>query len=327
MDDAAVPADPSWPPSPLIDVISRVRPPPLPVVVIGHRGDSQNAPENTLAAFRLALDRDADMVEFDVHETADGDVVVIHDDKVDRTTEGHGEVHRLRTDELRELSAGAWFASRYTDERVPLLDEVLDMCRGRAVPLIEVKVKRRRAPKIGLKIVEALVRHGMQEEAVVICKEKDRVREIHDASPTTPLAYLTFTKRQARGAARLRGVRGIDCYWKSLSLSLIAELRAASVFLTPWTVNRPRDMDRLLLLGCESIITDSPVLLRDRIEGFEFARTQDLLERFRSGNVDLDLELEEDDDEDEDASPQQLSDDLATASEVDLPGLDELEGL
>ena len=80
-------------------------------------------------------------------------------------------------------------------------------------------------------------------------------------------------------------------------------------------------MDRLLLLGCESIITDSPILLRDRIEGFEFARTQDLLERFRSGNVDLDLELEEDEGDDE-ISPQQLSDDLATASEVDLDAYD-----
>ena len=307
-----------WPPSPLMEVLRRVRPLDLPVAVIGHRGDSQNAPENTLAAFALALDHDADMLEFDVHETADGDVVVIHDDKVDRTTNGHGEVHKLETDALRELSAGAWFADRYSEERVPLLDEVLDLCRGRAVPLIEVKVKRRRAPKIGVKIVDALIRHGMQESAVVICKELDRVREIHDASPTTPLSYLTFTKRQALGAAKVRGIRGIDCYWKSLSLSLIAELRHAATFLTPWTVNRPRDMDKLLLLGCESIITDSPVLLRDRIEGFEFSRTQDLLERFRSGNVDLDLELEDDDDDGE-ATPQELSDDLATASEIDLP--------
>lgn len=312
MDDRGVPPESDWPPSPLLEMIRRVRPPAFPVAVIGHRGDSQNAPENTLAAFSMALDQDADMVEFDVHESADGDVVVIHDDKVDRTTEGHGEIHKLRTGALRELSAGAWFAARYADERIPLLDEVLDLCRGRAVPLIEVKVKRRRAPRIGLKIVDALLRHGMQESAVVICKELDRVREIHDASPTTPLSYLTLTKRQALSAARVRGVRGVDCYWKSLSLSLIAQLRQASVFLTPWTVNRPRDMDRLLLLGCESIITDSPVLLRDRIEGFEFARTQDLLERFRTGNVDLDLELEEDEEDDD-------VDELSAGSEIDLP--------
>ena len=70
-------------------------------------------------------------------------------------------------------------------------------------------------------------------------------------------------------------------------------MREAEAFITPWTVNRVRDMQRLFLLGCESVITDCPLTLRDQIEGFEFTRTQDLIDRFRAGNVDLDLELEE----------------------------------
>ena len=85
---------------------------------------------------------------------------------------------------------------------------------------------------------------------------------------------------------------GVDCYWKSLSMGMVQILREASFFLTPWTVNKARDMDRLLLLGCEAIISDSPIALRDRIEAFQFERTLELQERFRRGETDLDLEQE-----------------------------------
>lgn len=276
-----------------MDLVARVRPPQLPVLVVGHRGDSQNAPENTLAAFELALRHGADLIEFDVHLTQDGDVVVLHDEKLDRTTEGSGDIARTPTAALQDISAGAWFDPRYASERVPLLDDVLDLCKGRAVPMIEVKVKRKRSTDAGERIAACLARHNMQETVVVICREPSRVEELHAASPSTPLSYLTITKRQARGAVRLAGVQGIDCYWKSLSLSLVASMREAEAFITPWTVNRVRDMQRLFLLGCESVITDCPLTLRDQIEGFEFTRTQDLIDRFRAGNVDLDLELEE----------------------------------
>jgi glycerophosphoryl diester phosphodiesterase len=286
-------ADEELPESPLLQLVRRAREPALPVLVVAHRGDSQNAPENTLAAFQLAAEQGADLLELDVHQTADGDVVVIHDDKLDRTTDGTGEVHRLRTAEVRAVSAGAWFSPRFAAERVPLLDEVLDLCRrARVVPMIEIKAKRRRTQDCGQRVVQALARHGLLERAVVICREVGRVEEVRAASPATPVATITFTKRQARGAMKVPGVHGVDCYWKSLSLGLVAQLRQGAFFLTPWTVNRARDMERLFLLGCEAIITDSPVLLRDRIEGFEFARARDLLARWRRDGEDVDLEAE-----------------------------------
>ena len=276
-------------PTPLRAVLSRVREPELPLAVIAHRGDSQNAPENTLAAFLAAREGGAELVEFDVHLSADGDVMVIHDDKVDRTTDGRGEVRHMRTAELRELSAGAWFAARYAGEQVPLLDEVLDLCRGRVVPMIEIKVKRKRGIDAGQRVAALLRRHGMSDKAIVICRELERVLEVHEASPATPISTLTITKRQARAALRTPGVSGVDCYWKSLSLSLVRELRQASLFLTPWTVNRPRDWERLAVIGCEAIITDCPLLLRDRLEGMELDRL--LSRELETGNGEMDLEL------------------------------------
>ncbi len=296
------------PESPLFDLVRRVRDVHLRAIVAAHRGDSQNAPENTLAAFQLAIDHGAALLEFDVHESSDGDVVVIHDDKLDRTTDGHGEVARSPTAALRELSAGAWFGPAYEDERVPLLDEVLDLCRaGKAVPLIEVKTRRRRCLHTGEKIVAALRRHGLEEQAVVICREVARVREVQEACPGTPVSYLTYTKRQARGTLRLDGVGGVDCYWKSLSLALVEELHRGDRFLTPWTVNRLRDMRRLLLLGVETIITDCPVTLSDAIEAFEFERVDELRARLHAGAAEAELDLEAVEDDDDVESPEDLS--------------------
>lgn len=273
-----------------MEIVARVRDPVLPVLVVAHRGDSQNAPENTLAAFALAIENRADAIEFDVQQCATGELIVIHDDKVDRTTDGKGEVHKLSKDALGEFSAGAWFGSEFQGERPPLLDEVLDLMRGRAVPMIEIKVKRKRSTDAGARVAQALERHGMADQAVVICRELSRVEEVVAASTRVPIAYLTFTKRQTRNATRIEGVSGVDCYWKSLSLRLVDTVRRAGCFVTPWTVNRVQDMDRLMLLGCESIISDGPVTLRDRIEAFEFERTEELHERFLRGETDLDLE-------------------------------------
>jgi glycerophosphoryl diester phosphodiesterase len=303
--------------SALFALVRRVKPTWFAALTGAHRGASQDAPENSLAALRRAVDVGSDLVEFDIHATKDGDLVVIHDDKVDRTTNGHGEVRKLTTAEVRELDAGSWFSDAFAGERVPLLDEALDVLRGRAVPLIEIKVKKKRAPDAGERAVAALARHGMLDSAVVICREPDRLLEVRAASKRVPIAYLTYTKRMARGAAKLDGVGGLDIYWKTLSLALVEDLRSrAGFFLVPWTVNRRTDQERTLLLGLETVLTDSPVAFRDLIEEFEFSRAEETLERFRATGEDIDLELEASGGH---PSPQSLEAELGTESDVDLP--------
>jgi glycerophosphoryl diester phosphodiesterase len=305
--------------SALFSMVRRIKTTDFSALTCAHRGASQDAPENTLGAFARALDAGADLVEFDVHVSKDGEVVVIHDEKLDRTTDGSGEVWRHPFRAIQELDAGSWFGKAYANERVPSLDQTLDLLRGRAIPLIEVKVKKRRSADAGQRIVRCLERHGMLDGAVVICRELARAQEVHEACPRTPIAYLTYTKGQARGAARIPSVLGVDCYWKSLSLRLIEELRKArdGFFLTPWTVNRRVDQERLLLLGVETLITDCPGALHDLIERFEFSRTDDILERFRATGEDVDLELDASGRPDSQA-PSDVSAELGTDSEVDL---------
>ena len=106
---------------------------------VAHRGASREAPENTVAAFRLALDAGAPAVEGDVQRTRDGRLVVIHDQTVERTTDGRGAVGSFLFEDLRRLDAGRWFAPEFAGERVPSLDEVLDLMRDRAPVLLEIK--------------------------------------------------------------------------------------------------------------------------------------------------------------------------------------------
>ena len=232
-----------------------------------------------------------EILEFDIHESADGDVLVLHDEKVDRTTDGQGEVIKLSTSELRGLSAGAWFGPRFASERIPFLDEVLDLCASsRTLPLIEIKAKHKKTPGLGEKVVASLERHGLRGKAVIVCREAKRVEDLHTRAPETPIGALAFTKWQCLASAKAPDLGGADCYWRSLSLKLVEDMHRAGAFLIPWTVNRRRDMERLLLIGVETIVTDCPVELRDTIEAFEFMRVEEALERFRANEKDIDLE-------------------------------------
>src|SRR3990172_9288447 len=106
-------------------------------LIFAHRGASAHAPENTLAAFRRALDDGSPAIEFDVKLSADGHAVVIHDQTVDRTTDGHGRVRELTLEQLKALDAGGWFDSAFRGERIPTLDEVLASLDRRALMNIE----------------------------------------------------------------------------------------------------------------------------------------------------------------------------------------------
>jgi len=125
------------------------------VLAVGHRGTVHLAPENTLAAFRKAIELGVDLVEIDVRETKDGHLVIMHDATVDRTTDGKGRVSDLTLEEIKRLDAGSWFSPKFAGERVPTLDEALSVIKGGALPDIDFKAG---TPE---KLVEALSRHGL----------------------------------------------------------------------------------------------------------------------------------------------------------------------
>ncbi len=163
--------------------------PPKGIAVIAHRGGALVGPENTLAVFRKAIALGCDYVEIDVRQTRDGRFVVIHDSTVDRTTNGSGEVARMSFAELRRLDAGCKFAPEYKGQKVPSLEETLNLCRGKANiyldhkdgPIAEIVEILRRREVIG----EVVVYDGLEDlrewkrlapEIPVMCSPHDRPR-------------------------------------------------------------------------------------------------------------------------------------------------------
>src|SRR5512139_1614857 len=132
-------------------------------VVFAHRGASAHAPENTLAAFELALAQQADAIELDVKLSADGQVMVIHDSSVDRTTNGHGKVQDMTLAELKALDAGSFFNSQFAGEKIPTLNEVFEAMGKRTFINIELKNHRSHGEDLVETVCMLVKKHQMQK--------------------------------------------------------------------------------------------------------------------------------------------------------------------
>jgi glycerophosphoryl diester phosphodiesterase len=144
-------------------------------IVIAHRGASSYAPENTFAAFDLAIRMGVHHIELDVEATSDGHIVVIHDDTVDRTTDGSGPVTNHTLAALQALDAGSWFGARFAGERIPVFDEVLDRYKGRVHIHTEIKG---RAPYLSQRTADLVRQHDMVDQVTITSFQRARLEEI-----------------------------------------------------------------------------------------------------------------------------------------------------
>jgi glycerophosphoryl diester phosphodiesterase len=165
-------------------------------IVIAHRGASSYAPENTFAAFDLAIRMGVHHIELDVEATSDGHIVVIHDDTVDRTTDGSGPVTNHTLAALQALDAGSWFGARFAGERIPVFDEVLDRYKGRVHIHTEIKG---RAPYLSQRTADLVRQHDMVDQVT------------HHLVPTgTPRRNTCVCSSAGHGLAVARGERRSD---------------------------------------------------------------------------------------------------------------------
>jgi glycerophosphoryl diester phosphodiesterase len=224
------------------------------VKVIAHRGYAAVAPENTLAAFRAALEAGADALEFDVRLTKDGHPIIMHDAAVDRTTNGHGPVASKTLAQIRALSANRRFAPRFAGEKVPTLDEVLALARGRAMVLAELKdPDRARLPRI---LAEALARHDMKARALVISFHPGSLVRFRREAPDVPVGLLAYPyDPPARRALAVRADAMLG-FFGALDRRVVRATQAAGLEVYTWTVNDRAAMRRAARLGVDGIITD-----------------------------------------------------------------------
>jgi glycerophosphoryl diester phosphodiesterase len=221
-------------------------------LVGGHRGNPAEHPENTLASFRSAIELGVDMIECDVHLTADGELVVIHDHTLDRTTDGTGVVARHTLAELRRLDAGA-------GERLPVLAEVCELARGRAGLCVELKQIPIPYPGLEERLVACLDRQGMLDHTAVISFHHASVRRVKELEPRLATGVLEGA-RPIDPVALMRAA-GADIYsphFGATDPELVEEIHRAGGVVGVWTVDDADAVAWCRTCRPDSIFTNRP---------------------------------------------------------------------
>jgi glycerophosphoryl diester phosphodiesterase len=237
------------------------------VEIIAHRGSSLDAPENTLAAVERAIVDGADWVEIDVQETADGRVVLAHDRDLMKVGGVPLRIGTSTFEELSQVDIGSWFAPEFSDQRVPLLEEVLELARGRAGVLVELKYYGTEEA-LEQRVVDLVEAYGMVDETEHMSLELRGALELKSLRPEWTVGLLTAVK--LGDLTRQRGVDFLAVNAGIASVPFINRAHAAGHLVFVWTVNDPVDMSVLISKGIDGLITDDPALarqvLRERAE-------------------------------------------------------------
>lgn len=224
---------------------------------IGHRGAAGYEPENTLRSFERAVELGVDMVEMDVHVCKSGDVVVIHDDTVDRTTDGTGKVSSLKLRKLKQLNAGL-------GETIPTLKEALELLKGRAKINIELKGKGT-GKAVGFIMDYSIRKEGWKVEDILI--SSFRRRELAAArrqNPELRLGLLIRSRPWGLGRfIRRVGLWSIHVQGRFVTRRFVRQCHRRGLRVFPWTVNSAKEIRRLKTTGADGIITDLPDRLNE----------------------------------------------------------------
>lgn len=232
-------------------------------LVIAHRGDRAFAPENTLAAFKQAADKGADAIEFDVKLTADGQVIVLHDQTLDRTTSGHGNLKDFPLAVLRELDANKQFPDQFPAEKIPTLAEVFEGVGQRVYMNVELTNYATSNDALVLKVVELVRRHGMEDRVLFSSFLAKNLRKAASLLPKVPCGLLTLSGWMGwwgRTYAWRGEYYALHPYYTNVTPALVNRVHAASKRIQVWTVNAENNLKDMVGMGVDGIITDDPAL-------------------------------------------------------------------
>lgn len=227
--------------------------------IIAHRGASADAPENTMAAFQLAFDQGADGIELDVMLSKDKQLVVIHDDTLDRTTNGSGRVRDLTLAQLHALDAGM-------GEQIPTLKQVLDAFGGQM--LINIELKNYATPFDALPVLAAqlLKSEALIESVIISTFNPFNLGRVRRHCPGVQLGLLAVPGKADFWLWRLFRYDALHPHFTDVDQALVAAQKARQRQVNVWTVDDPDEIRRLAALGVDSLITNDPQAARQALE-------------------------------------------------------------
>jgi glycerophosphoryl diester phosphodiesterase len=224
------------------------------VLIIAHRGAAGKAPENTLASFRQAIADKTDWIELDVQETADGEVVVMLDSDFMKLAGNKTKIWDATLPQLAEIDIGSWFDTSFSAERVPTLKEVLQVSKGKAKVVIELKYYGH-DKKLEQRVAEIVEATDMVNETAIMSLKYDAVKKMRSVRPDWKIGLLSTTA--------IGDLTSLETDFLAVSMGMasggfVRRVHESGKKIFVWTVNDPISMSRMISLGVDGLITDEP---------------------------------------------------------------------
>ncbi len=232
--------------------------------IYAHRGGAKWAPENTMAAFRKCKDNGVYGIELDIQRCKTGELVVIHDEDLKRTTNGAGLIKDTSLADLNKLDAGSWFDKQFKDERIPLLSDVLKLLDGKVVLNIEIKNTPVAYPGIEGDLLKVLADYKYPDTIIVSSFDHEVLKRLHQKSSKYAIALLGDPIICEVGQyAKQVGATAWHPYFGSMRKDVIDAAHGASLKVNVWTPNKSPELEELISQGVDGIVTDDPKALSD----------------------------------------------------------------
>jgi len=238
-------------------------------LITGHRGAAGLAPENTRSAIVKGLENKVDRIEIDVQQTKDGEIVLMHDISVDRTTNGKGLVKEYLYSDISKLDAGSWFGKQFEKEKIPKLEEIIKFINGQAELIIEIKKGNDYYPNIEENILKIIKENNCSSWCIIHSFQTDILERIHKKEPSVRLHKLLICKLSLLPVIVDKGVEIFDfnknTYIEEYSINyhfankqIINSMKAKGKKINVWVLNDQQMINNLISLGVDGIITDFP---------------------------------------------------------------------
>ncbi|MFC1553587.1 glycerophosphodiester phosphodiesterase [candidate division KSB1 bacterium] len=236
--------------------------------IVGHRGASGYAPENTIISIEKAIEMKSDYIEVDVQQTSDNKVILMHDNTLDRTSNGTGDINSKTYNDIKQLDAGSWFDEKFKNERIPLLSDVLDLVKGKTGIIIEIKTGSQIYPDIEKNVLSLIKTHDLYNDAVVSSSRVTILNNLYKLDKSIRLAKIlvpgefwrtvfgpdSFIMKQNL----LKNIKEIHPHKSFIDKNFIEWAVLKDLTVIPWTVNKERKIRAIIDRGANGVITNFP---------------------------------------------------------------------